>query len=297
MPRLRQPAVPHLFVPLLLVPLLLVLLACGCVREAGPGPRARDGAVAVELLTAEKAAVPGRILTLGWRFRIDEGWHLYWHGVSDTGVPPSVALTLPAGWAAGPLRWPAPSRHVSPGDILDHVYVGEVVLLQTVRVAADAPLGGRAEIRARLDWLACSENCAPGSAELVLSLPVERHAGPTPDADAITKVYQGLPQPLPEGLATIALSGAELSVAVPGAGRLEFYPLDSGGPLLVAPLVAPLADAAADGGALRLRLRERDGHVGPVRGILYVRSGDGAARTYEMNVAAAPVAVLPKEGP
>ncbi|MDO9171673.1 MAG: protein-disulfide reductase DsbD family protein [bacterium] len=282
MPRLRQP----------IVPLLLVLLACGCAREAGPGPRARDGAVAVELLTAEKAAVPGRILTLGWRFRIDEGWHLYWHGVSDTGVPPSVALTLPAGWEAGPLRWPAPSRHVSPGDILDHVYVGEVVLLQTVRVAADAPLGGRAEIRARLDWLACSENCAPGSAELVLSLPVERHAGPTPDADAITRVFQGLPQPLPEGLATVALSGAELSVAVPGAGRLEFYPLDSCGPL-----VAPLADAAVDGGALRLRLRERDGHVGPVRGILYVRSGDGAARSYEMNIAAAPVAVSPKEGP
>jgi thiol:disulfide interchange protein DsbD len=251
----------------------------------------------VELLTAEKAAVPGRILTLGWRFRIDEGWHLYWHGVSDTGVPPSVALTLPAGWEAGPLRWPAPSRHVSPGDILDHVYVGEVVLLQTVQVAADAPLGGRAEIRARLDWLACSENCAPGSAELVLSLPVERHTGPTPEADAITKVFQGLPQPLPEGLATVALSGTELAVAVPGAGRLEFYPLDSGGPLLVAPLVAPLADAAADGGALHLRLRERDGHVGPVRGILYVRSSDGAARSYEMNVAAAPVAASPKEGP
>jgi len=287
MPRLRQPAVTHL-----LVPLSLVLMACGCAREAGPGPRARDGAVAVELLTAEKAAVPGRILTLGWRFRIDEGWHLYWHGVSDTGVPPSVALTLPAGWEAGPLRWPAPSRHVSPGDILDHVYVGEVVLLQTVRVAADAPLGGRAEIRARLDWLACSENCAPGSAELVLSLPVERHAGPTPDADAITRIFQGLPQPLPEGLATVALSGAELSVAVPGAGRLEFYPLDSCGPL-----VAPLSDAAADGGTLRLRLRERDGHVGPVRGILYVRSGDGAARSYEMNVAAAPAAVSPKEGP
>lgn len=287
MPRLRLSAVPHLFVPL-----MLVLLACGCAREAGPGPRARDGAVAVELLTAEKAAVPGRILTLGWRFRIDEGWHLYWHGVSDTGVPPSVALTLPAGWEAGPLRWPAPSRHVSPGDILDHVYVGEVVLLQTVRVATDAPLGGRAEIRARLDWLACSENCAPGSAELVLSLPVERHAGPTPDADAITRVFQGLPQPLPEGLATVALSGAELSVAVPGAERLEFYPLDSGGPL-----IAALADAAADGGTLRLRLRERDGHVGPVRGILYVRSGDGAARSYEMNVAAAPVAVSPKEGP
>ncbi len=283
MPRLRHPVVP----------LLLLLLACGCAREAGPVPRARarDGAVAVELLTAEKAAVPGRILTLGWRFRIDAGWHLYWHGVSDTGVPPSVALTLPAGWEAGPLRWPAPSRHVSPGDILDHVYVGEVVLLQTVRVAADAPLGGRAEIRARLDWLACSENCAPGSAELVLSLPVERHAGPTPDADAITRVFQGLPQPLPEGLATVALSGAELSVAVPGAERLEFYPLDSGGPL-----IAPLADAAADGGVLRMRLRERDGHVGPVRGILYVRSGDGAARSYEMNIAAAPVAVSPKEG-
>ena len=277
---------------LLLAPLLGSLLAGGCAREGGPTPAARDGAVEVALLTAEKAAVPGRILTLGWRFRIDEGWHLYWHGVSDTGVPPSFALTLPAGWEAGPLRWPAPVRHVSPGDILDHVYVGEVVLLQTVRVAADAPLGGAAEIRARVDWLACSENCAPGSAELRLVLPVERHTGPTPDADALTRVFQGLPQPPPEGLVSFAFEGADLTVAVPGAGRLEFYPLDSCGPL-----VAPLADAAAEGGTLRLRLRERDGRVGPLRGILCVRDGDGAARWYELNHPAAPVAVSVKEGP
>ncbi len=280
---------PRLHRPVALI--LLTLLACGCAREGGPAPRARDGAVVVELLTAEKAAVPGRILTLGWRFRIDEGWHLYWHGASDTGVPPSLALTLPAGWEAGPLRWPTPRRHVSPGDILDHVYVGEVLLLQTVQVAAEAPLGGTAEIRARLDWLACSENCAPGSAELVLTLPVERHAGPTPDADAITRVFQAMPRPLPEGVATIAWEGADLTVAVAGAGRLEFYPLDSCGPL-----VAPLADAAVDGGALRLRLREREGHVGPVRGILFVRGGDGAARSYELNIPAAPVADFPKVG-
>jgi thiol:disulfide interchange protein DsbD len=275
--------------PLLLT--VLALLAPGCAREGGPAPRARDGAVEVELLTAEKAAVPGRILTLGWRFLIDEGWHLYWHGVSDTGVPPSVALTLPPGWEAGPLRWPTPSRYVSPGGILDHVYIGEFVLLQTVRVAADAPLGGAAEIRARLDWLACSGNCAPGSAVLALTLPVERHAGPTPAADGITRIFQNLPQPLPEGLATTAWVGNDLTVAVPGAGRLEFYPLDSGGPLL-----APLSDAAADGGTLRLRMRERDGHVGPVRGILYVRGGDGAARSYELNIPAAPAADLPKVG-
>jgi hypothetical protein len=197
--RARPPALP-LLAPLLASLLLGSLLAGGCTREGVPTPAARDGAVEVALLTAEKAAVPGRILTLGWRFRIDEGWHLYWHGLSDTGVPPSFALTLPAGWEAGPpalagARAPRLSRgHPGPR------------LRRRGRAAADRAGGGRrAAGRRRRDPR------AGGLARLLGEL-LPRQRGAAADAargaprrpDARRgRAHQGLP-----GLAAAAAGGA-----------------------------------------------------------------------------------------
>ncbi len=39
-----------------------------------------------------------------------QNWHVYWRNPGDSGLPPEVAWTLPAGFSAGPLQWPAPSR-------------------------------------------------------------------------------------------------------------------------------------------------------------------------------------------
>lgn len=264
---------------------MILIAAAGCSRGPREVRSVRVGPVTVDALTAERAAVPGRLLTLGWRFRLEPGWHLYWHGTNDTGAPPSVTLDLPAGWEPGPLRWPAPTRLVAPGDILDHVYADSVVLLQTVRVADDAPMGGTAAFRAHLDWLACRDACVPGSADLSLVLPVARHTSPSHGGDVLTRVFRELPRPLPDGVAACDWSGATLRVSVAGASRLEFDPLESCGPLS-----APIPDAAADADSLRLRFRARDAVVGPARGLLQVWSGEGPPRVYEMNVPAAPAA-------
>ena len=282
MPRYRSVPLPLVVI----APFAVLLALAGCSRTPQPGRSARVGPVAVDVLVAERAAVPGRLLTLGWRFRLDAGWHVYWYGANDTGAPPTVTLDLPAGWEAGPLRWPAPARLVAPGDILDHVYQDSVVLIQTVRVADAAPMGAKATLHAHLDWLACRDVCVPGGADLALTLDVERHTSPAPDGDILTKVWRSLPQPLPDGLAVVGWDGAALDVSVAGARRLEFDPLDSCGPL-----VAPIPDAAAAGDSLRLRFSDRDGRVGPARGLLVVWRNDLPPRAYEMNVPAAPAAV------
>ena len=47
-------------------------------------------------------------------------------------------MTLPAGYKAGEMLWPAPARHVSNGGLLDHVYEGRAMILLPVEVPADA---------------------------------------------------------------------------------------------------------------------------------------------------------------
>ena len=55
----------------------------------GEGPHVR-----VELLAERPAVVPGKDLVLGVRFTTDEHWHVYWKHEGDSGLPPTVNLTL-----------------------------------------------------------------------------------------------------------------------------------------------------------------------------------------------------------
>ena len=50
------------------------------------------------------------------------GWHVYWNGRNDTGTPVRITLTVPEGFAAGDVLWPAPVRHVAAGEI--HAVMG-----------------------------------------------------------------------------------------------------------------------------------------------------------------------------
>src|SRR5579864_944263 len=64
----------------------------------------------VELLAAQAAAQPGRPFQVGLHFQLEPGWHIYWINPGDSGEPPRVKWTLPAGYQAGPIQWPVPQR-------------------------------------------------------------------------------------------------------------------------------------------------------------------------------------------
>ncbi|MBU1675954.1 hypothetical protein KKA85_09260, partial [bacterium] len=140
--------------------LVLFLASAGC--EQGEPVPSDDRPVVVSLLREPADTSVERTLTVAWRFRIADGWHLYWDGLNDSGAPPSIELDLPDGWSAGTLRWPAPQRLVSPGGILDHVYFGELILLQDLYPAGDDDAG----FGARIAWLACREACVVGDTTL-----------------------------------------------------------------------------------------------------------------------------------
>ncbi|MFN0132915.1 MAG: protein-disulfide reductase DsbD domain-containing protein [Phycisphaerales bacterium] len=156
--------------------MLIKTLACAMmasvVAVAEPPeapPRAR-----VEILAETTALIAGKANELALAFRIEKGWHLYYNGQNDTGFPPTIErLTMPEGFVAREVKWPVPVRHLSAGDILDHIYEERVTLLLPVEVPETAA-GSEAEITVSLGWLVCNEACVPGEQTVVLRLPVVR---------------------------------------------------------------------------------------------------------------------------
>src|SRR5664279_3041581 len=135
--------------------------------------------VEAELVPERTAFVPGQTTTVALRLRMEDGWHTYWQNPGDSGLPTTLAWTLPAGVTAGPIQWPAP--HALPsGPLVNYGYDGEVLLLTGLTVPRDAPLGHTYKLAARADWLVCKDVCIPEGADLDIELPVADHAHPYP---------------------------------------------------------------------------------------------------------------------
>src|SRR3954465_12754846 len=97
--------------------------------------------VQASLVAADASVQPGKSLTVALRFVHDPHWHTYWV-FPGTGLPTSIKWTLPAGWQAGDIQWPAP--HVlkdSKGNIVGNGYEGELFLPVTITAPADAKPG------------------------------------------------------------------------------------------------------------------------------------------------------------
>lgn len=221
--------------------------------EREPGSRATAEHHARPRLIAERdALVPGSTAFLGITFDIDPGWHLYWDGASDTGMPIQVATEFPEGYTAGDLLWPAPKRHILPGDLLDYIYENRVTLILPVRVPRDAKPGDSVRFAAKLDWLECSDVCLPGEAKVEITLPVTDApaAKRTADAPRFDEARARLPVPLPEVTHDVRLdwSGPTLTIVARAAKSVAFYPHAG-----CAPLIDPIRDAAGEGTSITLR--------------------------------------------
>ncbi len=275
--------------------LLLPFAFCSCLGVAyaiarepvelpsavAPGATVKAAPTVRSLLMASRqGAAAGDTLVLGVLLEPAAGWHLYWQGLNDSGLPPRPQLELPPGavyledW-----RWPAPERLVSPGKILDHVYKGRLLLTAAVLLPPELPAGDDLAIAGRVDWVACREACHFGSDTLSLHLPI-RPAGMPPQASAaaerIAQVRAALPRPLAAGEQGLTIERGErgLLISVAGAKSLAFFPA-----LGCVKLLNPLADGEAIGARLNLRLAHGPLAQGSLRGVLAVLA-DGERRHY-----------------
>jgi thiol:disulfide interchange protein len=180
--------------------LLLALLVTPALAEArGIEPE----------LVAEGPAPPGGEVELAIHMRPAPGWHGYWLNPGDAGLPMDVKWQLPAGFSAGPLRYPVPTRLIV-ADLMNYVYERDYAVLVRLKVPTDAR--GTLPIRAEAHWLACTDRiCVPEQGEFALDLPVGTGTLMRKQFD---EWRRALPQPL-ASRATFARSGDKLRIAVP----------------------------------------------------------------------------------
>ncbi len=259
--------------------------------------------VEAELVAERTAIVPGQPLAVALRLKIEDGWHTYWRNPGDSGLPTTIAWTLPPGFAAGEIEWPAP--HALPvGPLVNHGYEGDVLHLVTVTPPADLAPGASATLKARADWLVCKETCIPDGADLTLALPVAAAAAADPTwAPRIGAARAALPQPLAGWKVDAMGEGAAIRLTLvppPGArnpGTLHFFPLDES---RIEPS-PPQRLARGDAGAYVLMLPVSSLHSGEFRqltGVLAASEGfSGAGGTSRAATIDVPLAGAVVAGP
>jgi thiol:disulfide interchange protein DsbD len=154
----------------------------------------------VQLVVPNQNLNTGTPVNAGLYFKLESGWHVYWKNAGDSGEPPHIQWTLPAGITAGAMQFPAPQR-LPLGPLMDFGYENEVLFPFTVQAAATAKPGS-AVLHAKVDWLVCREVCIPGKAELdqnvnvVSRAPAVNLISPS-DQELFNRLANALPKALP----------------------------------------------------------------------------------------------------
>ena len=153
----------------------------------------------LELIAEDQWAAPGHDFSLGLRFQLEKGWHIYWINPGDSGEPPRVNWHLPAGLTVGAMQWPTPQR-LGTSSIVDFGYEDTVTLIAPIHMEANLAARQPVQLGIEAKVLVCREICIPGKAQLSLTLLVKSQP-PAADArtrDLFTAARKSLPRPVPK---------------------------------------------------------------------------------------------------
>jgi thiol:disulfide interchange protein DsbD len=259
--------------------------------DPGDGPHAT-----ISLIAQTKTATPGQKLQVALVQKIQKGWHTYWVNPGDSGLPTTIDWSLPNGFTAGDIAWPAPKR-IPFGPLVSYGYEDQVVLPVSIAVPANIAAGTDVALTGHASWLVCSNVCVPEEADIKLVLPAAAGpAAPDPDNAAIfaTALAQ-LPTDNPFTVkATFDKDRIRLHVATGDAGKLTdvgFFPLDEG---VIDNDATPVVMAGRDGVTITLKRAQGPGSkpLNTLSGVLAFHdssTGEGDV-THAIGIAAPAVA-------
>ncbi|MBC7992044.1 MAG: hypothetical protein H7Z15_02215 [Rhizobacter sp.] len=173
-------------------------LALGCcLASTAWAQPVKTEHVTAELVSQASAVQPGQAVQIGLRLQHIPHWHTYWRNPGDSGLPTTLAWTLPEGSSTSDIQWPAPQR-LPLGPLVNYGYEGEVLLPLRYTAPANAQPGNTLRLQAAATWLVCRDVCIPENATLNLALPVvAAGATPTPTEHAGLFVKTALQQAQP----------------------------------------------------------------------------------------------------
>ncbi|MCJ2046539.1 thioredoxin family protein [Methylobacterium sp. J-078] len=242
-----------------LLALALALFGLSLPAASAQGFKVPADLVKASLVGEPSAIRPGEPFTVAIRMVMRPHWHVYWRNPGDSGLAPEVAWTLPAGFSAGAIQWPVPSR-IPVSHLMNFGYEGEVVLLTQVAPPATLAPSKPVTLQAKLTYLVCERECVPGSAELRLTLPVAQGGTSTGVAPGSMMLFEAARAALPVPAPWPVRYGAE-------NGRLQVHLATPPG--LAASSVAyfPYAETAIENAAAQEARSDADGlHIDLARG-------------------------------
>ena len=121
-----------------------VLAWAGTAAVAQP---VRTEHVTAELVARSAGVQPGQSVQIGLRLQHIPHWHTYWRNPGDSGLPTTLAWTLPPGAQAGAIDWPAP-RRIPIGPLVNYGYEGDLLLPLRFTAPADAQPGSTLQLKA-----------------------------------------------------------------------------------------------------------------------------------------------------
>ncbi len=160
------------------------------------------------LISDVDAITPGEPFLVALEFDLKGDWHTYWKNPGDSGIPTSIAWTLPEGFRTGPIHWPAPERTDMAG-ILNFAYHDRVSLLVPV-IPPESLDEASYSFKAKADWLVCDDICIPESANYTLTLP----AGDASDTSYLSEAKTAIPGMLPTS-GHYELDGDTVQLSIP----------------------------------------------------------------------------------
>ena len=150
---------------------MALLIVCGFAFDVSVwGDPVRTNYSRAELV-AEQASIPvdGGIVTLGLHIAPDPTWHAYWINPGDAGLAVTMRWSLPEGFSASALQFPAP--HVIPfGELVTYGFDEPILLLSEIAVPA-GQAGDTVDLQGEARWVVCDDElCVPEKASLSLTL-------------------------------------------------------------------------------------------------------------------------------
>ncbi len=187
-------------------------------------------AVTAEIVADRNAGTPKAVYRVGIHLKHAPGWHTYWKFPGDSGYATNVTWQLPRHWEVTPLEWPIPQRQTT-GPVTSYVYTGDVLLPFKLDIPWGTPYGTTATIRAKVEWLACKEQCVPGETELKFSVPVKVASDPSEDAPLFDLTKRNTPETVRSDQIQAVIEENRLRIDFARlAGKIdrtvEFFPLE-----------------------------------------------------------------------
>jgi thiol:disulfide interchange protein DsbD len=244
--------------------------------------------VSATLLSSRDVVQPGERFQVALVQKISAGWHTYWQNPGDSGEPTKIEWTLPAGFAAGAIQWPAP-KALPVEPLVNFGFEGTVLLPVEITVPTDAKPGEVVGLKASATWLVCEKICIPEEGVFTLDLPIA--AGSVIDQAAqgrIEAARAALPQPA-QFSGKLAADGEKLALTLPGIGtstsQLRFFPFSD---TLIDHAATQAATPGPDGVTLQLaRSSAFKLETGEVAGVLTFKES-GRPRALTLTVQAEP---------